>query len=168
MAGNDDEGLLTFLKANTPLNNTEGERWLCPGWIQTFFQRCSTSTFFFFKRKHVHTDLPKKFRLKETVFEKLEPFSWIPYVFFGRWVLSAWLGLMLGILSWWNTGLFIPFLMAVFRALMSDTCHCLLLMLDNTEYWICHQSQTWDGREVSWLFQVLRDVSVFVKPVLLH
>ncbi|CAB1432667.1 unnamed protein product [Pleuronectes platessa] len=28
MAGNDDEGLLTFLKANTPLNNTEG---LCLG-----------------------------------------------------------------------------------------------------------------------------------------
>lgn len=46
MAGNDDGGLLTFLKANTPLNNTEGERWQCPKWIQTFFQPCSTSTFF--------------------------------------------------------------------------------------------------------------------------
>lgn len=28
-AANDDEGLLTFLKANTPSNNTEGERWQC-------------------------------------------------------------------------------------------------------------------------------------------
>lgn len=48
MAANDDEGLLTFLKANTPLNNTEGERWQCPGWIQTFFHHSSTSLFFFF------------------------------------------------------------------------------------------------------------------------
>ena len=72
--------------------------------------------FFFLKRKHFHTDLLKKFRLKETVFEKLEPFSWIPYVFFGRQVLSAWLRLMLGILNWWNTALLIPFLRVVFTA----------------------------------------------------
>lgn len=71
-----------------------------------FFQLCSTSTFF--KQKHVHTDLPKKWRLKETVSEKLEPFSWIPYVFVGRRLLSAWPGPMLGILNWWNTGLLIP------------------------------------------------------------
>lgn len=102
--------------------------------------------FFFFKRKHVHTDLLKKFRLKETVFEKLEPFSWIPYVFFGRRVLSAWPGLMLGILNWWNTGLLIPFSKVVFRYQLSeplsDTCHCFRW------YWItantgwqkmCHQ-----------------------------
>lgn len=31
MSGNDDEGLLTFFKANTPLDNMEGERWQCPG-----------------------------------------------------------------------------------------------------------------------------------------
>lgn len=37
MAGNDDEGLVTFLKANTPLNNTERERCQCPAWIQAFF-----------------------------------------------------------------------------------------------------------------------------------
>lgn len=88
---------------------------------------------FFFKRKHVHTDLLKKFRLKETVFEKLEPFSWIPYVFFGRRVLSAWPGLMLGILNWWNTGLLIPFLRVVFRYQLaqplSDTCHFLFWCL---------------------------------------
>lgn len=48
MAANDDEGLLTFFKANTPLNNTEGERWLCPGWIQTFFTAQVLHFFFFF------------------------------------------------------------------------------------------------------------------------
>lgn len=128
-AGNDDEGSHKFFKANTPLNNTEVERWQCPGWIQTFFQCCSTSTTFFFKkRKHVHTDLLKKFRLKETVFEKLEPFSWIPYVFVGERLLSAWLRLMLGILNWWNTGLLIPFSRVVFGYQLAEpplgTCHC--------------------------------------------
>ena len=37
MAANDDEGLLTFLKANTPLNNTEGERWQCLAEFRPFF-----------------------------------------------------------------------------------------------------------------------------------
>lgn len=60
MAANDDEGLLTFLKANTPLNNTAGERWQCPAPPELPTDSLS---------------LLKKLGLREAVPADLQPFS---------------------------------------------------------------------------------------------
>ena len=54
--------------------------------FRPFFNVAVPQLFFFFKRKHVHTDL-KKFRLKETVFEKTGALQLNPICF--SWQTSA-------------------------------------------------------------------------------
>lgn len=48
MAGNDDEGLLTFLKANTPLNNTEVKGGSVLAEFRPFFNVAVPQLLFFF------------------------------------------------------------------------------------------------------------------------